>query len=399
MRAWIVVFICLLGFLPVRAQELSLWRSLTRSSFTTPQGMTHTLNFNLSRQLSISAAESYHHALLLSRHLPPDQFVIMGNPTKSAFDVKHLDPRAIYPDLPFLKTSRQTANYMVKQTNRLYIRETKQLSAVWEAIHTYMPTFQQLAAKLPQPENIPQWLAADVPQHTKNLFIGEIHNYSEIPQAIADCLAPLRARFAARKIFLFTEFLPEGYHWNPSDLPNIPKNLEIHSPVWKAAQEQQMEVIGLEPDFVLKNKTFVYYTNRDNEKAERSIWGTLEGVRIRNERWNKLLAAYREKNPDALFIIYTGAGHSLYNLPFSLAQTPAGGAPYVVAFYPKQMEVMDFSENIPMQIITEKTGPLERLSGTVNFPQKVLYWDSAVLSRVSGFNARIKVDVNLLKDR
>lgn len=141
------------------------------------------------------------------------------------------------------------------------------------------------------------------------------------------------------------------------------------------AIEENISVIGLEPDFIIKDDCDVFFLNRKGQYRKESTWATLEGVRIRNEKWNVLLQQYREQHPDALFIVYTGAGHSLYNYPFTLSTQHPQQSTYVVTFSPdKHLKLTgDNSMFSAAQYVPAKyTGPLEKLLPNADFPQPVL---------------------------
>ena len=129
-----------------------------------------------------------------------------------------------------------------------------------------------------------------------------------------------------------------------------------------------------------------------------SIWATLEGVRLRNERWINTLSSYRTKYPDALFIVYTGADHALYNRPFSLATHFPQEQTFVTALYPdKGTDFISDGKWWHVPSMTEKSylGPLEQIHKQADFPQPVLKWSTPQLSQIAGFDVRIKIPVKL----
>ena len=100
---------------------------------------------------------------------------------------------------------------------------------------------------------------------------------------------------------------------------------------------------------------------------------------------------YRQKNPDALFIVYTGSAHSYYNFPFSLAKR-----------FPKETT---FMLDLTMDLLRSDKGiiygkdHLERLDEGFYFPQPVLKWNSPDLIQLSGFDARIKLPLEQKRNR
>ena len=240
-----------------------------------------------------------------------------------------------------------------------------------------------------QPTNLAEWTAQQITSTTQNLFIGEIHGHPEIPQFVDELLPLLHAQNPDRKIFLFTEFLQD---LEGQDAPLKDKLIEMQDMhhkiyLWETAEQLDIPLIGLESqkwpyDYKLLkvNPQVGIYTGfvRTGE--------TLEGLRIRNDHWHKILQTYRQQNPDALFVVYTGSAHSLYYYPFSLAKR-----------FPKETTLMldltmeEFREG---NSVTRATDHLELLDpNNMSFPQPVLKWSSPDLIQLSGFNIRIKVPV------
>lgn len=398
MRKWILLILTTCwGLSSLQANGAGpLWRSWYQTTFTSPSGITRTLNFNLSRQLNIRLAESYKQALALYDQLPEEQFVLIGEPIKRSAHTQDLDPQKIYPELPFLQTSQQTGNLISARSNRLYKTEATKVEGLWQNIERCLPQFEKKARELKQPENASQWLAQTLPDNTLDFFMGEIHGHPEIRQAVSETITYLHQRFPTRPIFLFTEFLPSQHQWNNQTSPQeIPAFLSSYFPIWERATQQHIPVIGLEPDFALPSKALMHHIGPDRRIFWQSIWASLEGVRLRNAHFAKILEQYRQNYPTALFIIYTGAAHVFYNYPFSLSAKREKGSTFVATFHPNVSERMNYSKRIAEQEITTQTGPLEKFAPLIAFPQPVLYWEDNDLIQTSGFNVRLKIKVDL----
>ena len=73
--------------------------------------------------------------------------------------------------------------------------------------------------------------------------------------------------------------------------------------------QANIQTVGLEPEFLkqLEEDLILGLFQRQN------IWCTLEGIRLRNLYWHNILQQERAKHPNALFILYAGNAHLLYN--------------------------------------------------------------------------------------
>ncbi len=196
---------------------------------------------------------------------------------------------------------------------------------------------------------------------------------------------------------MFTEFLPENFIWtgrNPR-IFTIPDYLQKFFPLWDQALKAQITTIGLELPAAVDDMCVVRYLTSDDNLDKQSVWASLEGVRLRNERWEKTLARYREQHPNALFIIYTGANHSLYNRPFTLANMP-GEQPFVSVLYPTHYESFAPAGRFSGKIVAKPMrGPLEKLVDQLDLQHPIVKWESADLAQLAGFDVRIKIPVQL----
>ena len=255
------------------------------------------------------------------------------------------------------------------------------------------------ANQVAQPEDPTLWLAAQIPLEANQIFLGEVHGYPEIKQTVRELIGIIRQIQPRRQIILFTEFLPEKFTWEgPSSQGHIPTYLHKYIPIWNTAIQNRISVVGLEPRPVIQSHCTCSYTAPNGQTHNQlPIWATLEGVRVRNEHWMSILSQYREQYPDALFIMYTGAYHALYNCPFSLAANYPKETTFIAALYPdKKYKYTSPGKGQAATLIESPySGPLEYLTQQADFPQPALKWSSHQLSKVAGFDARIKISVKL----
>ena len=192
----------------------------------------------------------------------------------------------------------------------------------------------------------------------------------------------LRFRQPNREILLFTEFLPENKIWGKTiDEPLLP----LHKTIWRAATAANIPVIGMEPEFVEKSiDATVNYRLAFGGYEEEFAWATIEGARLRNKRWLETLRAYRKNHPNALFVIYTGAGHVEYTEPYSLGRELAGENTLVAEIYPRVIRSeygrgKDFLID-DFDVMTQGA-----------FPQRILWFADPAIAQRAGFNIRVKI--------
>ncbi|MBR4592022.1 MAG: hypothetical protein IKO35_02300, partial [Elusimicrobiaceae bacterium] len=186
---------------------------------------------------------------------------------------------------------------------------------------------------VPAGEEIP-WLVEQIEPDTQYLLVGEEHGFREIQNAVGDLLVSLRRQMPEREIILFTEFWPEGlstleddfYDENfvltPAYIKQVRRGSQYTKLISSREELKELPIVGLEPSFVAEpgsSGRFVEKYNMSIEKFEKTgLWATLEGVRLRNRAWLQTIRTYRQKYPNALFVVYAGSGHLSYDMPYSL---------------------------------------------------------------------------------
>ena len=398
MKKQIVLCFCLLACVPATlAQRLpAKWMPWSKETVQHLQGTRALQNINISRQLDRRLSQSYRQAKQIHSQLPVGHTPIMGEPIQQIFHPEELDPATLYPDQTFLKTHKQTGRYLAARNNRLFVQEMKRMKKIWTQIETNLPRLKQEAAATKQPSQQVQWLVQQIAPQTTQLFIGEEHGYPEIRQFVAQLVSHLRAQQPTRPIILLTEFLPENFAWtHHAKTRHIPSVFHQYFAIWDQVLEQQVPVIGLEHPLAVDDNCTVRYLDGNGKLTKQTVWASLEGVRLRNERWQKTLQQYRANFPDALFIIYAGADHVMYNRPFTLAAN-ATEKPFVAILYPNQRLAYEPKGRFAGTMVAKPVkGPLERLVDNLDLQNPVVKWTSPDLPAIAGFDVRIKVPVDL----
>ncbi len=238
----------------------------------------------------------------------------------------------LYPGMEEILTSdKQLSNYFVLRNNRETLKAGRQLQKQLQLLYEQIPVLKQHQTIIEHnPAYDLTWLQEQIPTDISYLLIGEIHTYPVIQENIARFLPLIRQKFPDREIFLLTEFLPDGTAYGKGlQTPRDPDR--AYNQIWLAAMESNIQTIGLEPKFlnaVEEDLVIDFFKRKD-------MWSTLEGRRHRNNYWKHIVEQARQQHPNALFIIYAGSGHVLYNEPFSLGTSLASQAEtFMISFIP-----------------------------------------------------------------
>ena len=135
------------------------------------------------------------------------------------------------------------------------------------------------------------------------MLIGEERGSQQVTETITKLLKEIRAAHPddSQRIILFSESYPEGFRFDFMDESTALLD-RLEDPILRTAGDLEIPVIGLEPQFVTSHPV----------GADVKI----EGIRLRHERWLKTIRDYRERYPDALFIVQAGRGHISYYEPY-----------------------------------------------------------------------------------
>ena len=287
------------------------------------------------------------------------------------------DPMQLYPNAPFLKNEDHLTLYFLSQISRRTAQLSPQLQRQQEQLDQLLPQLVQAKTPIdhPQEQDI-AWLAKQIPADTSFLLLGEAHGYPEIAFNVVKLLKELQ-QTQDRPVLLFTEFLPENAVWgvNMHDT-RLPK----YAPAWEMARLMSIPVIGLEPPFVENNL-------RTTSEFERNIWCSIEGTRLRNNRWLTLLRHAREHFPQALIVVYGGAFHMAYDWPYSLGKQLENEHPFVVTFYPTHLYRTDGN-------VTYATSPFDLNTQGLLAQERILQFTDKELAKVAGFDVQLKIPLS-----
>ncbi|WP_428048953.1 hypothetical protein [Candidatus Avelusimicrobium caledoniensis] len=293
-------------------------------------------------------------------------------------------PKALYPQAPFLTNQNQLTNYFLAQNNRQLSKQLPFYQRYLQDVGTHVEDFFRNQQNITHEQELDMfWLAMQISPQISNLLIAEIHGFPEIAFNVAKLLEELKELQPQREIFVFTEFLPEGKIWGD---PDLRPRLRSYIPAWQFASILDIPVIGLEPQFVEDNLDLTLSASAQGE----IIWASPEALRLRNQRWLALIRSYREKYPNALFVIYAGEAHITYSRPHSLGQKLAGPSTFVAGIYPQ------YDPNCPDRRHMLDTSPFDQVTNSNFATQRVLKFTDPKLVRLAGFDAQIKVP--LLRD-
>ena len=326
----------------------------------------------------------------------PQHIDFLGEPIRRVRRAKDMPTHRVYADKPFLTTRRQTANYMAAKSNRAYLKESKHVLEWIKQLKNHLPQMQKAARQTAdlQAENFIPWLTEQIPARTTTLFVGEMHGFKEIHQSVEMLLISLHEQNPNREIILFTEFLPKDFQWS-EDVRPYSLALPDYAPIWQQAARKGIPVIGLEEEVSFYDFCDVEGIDPQGNVKVISQWAHLEGMRIRNESWTDTLTAYRKKYPHALFVVYTGAAHSSYYFPYSLSTALHNERPFVLTLYPDKYFKLNGRGLIGQMVAATHEEPLEALTKHIMFKQAVLQFKDPELSRLAGFDVRLKIPINL----
>ena len=296
----------------------------------------------------------------------------------------------VYATTDFLTTNKQRAKYFLTRQNRETIRQIPFFQNYAVTIREHLDKLRQHMHDLsPAPLSLPDAssLTAVISPKTSYFLLGEIHNVPAIRNQVINILQALRTKHPKKQIFLFTEFLPKEQTWQPNS-PNTP--FENYLPVWQAAYELNIPVIGLDPQYVFDNLTATIELESNSlaqlELTAKAVnmWTTLEGIRLRNKDWLSTLKKYREQYPQALFIVYGGAVHFDYAFPFSIGQSLAGPSTHVTILQPEKAR--DRHGNL-----TNKFSLFDQVSDDHFTQYQLVRITHKKLAKLAGFDTRWRV--------
>ena len=367
-------------------EAISRFLSLKPAPVSFEQDISRALYDNMLKSYQVARSVQYNLDTPYLCNILPSKKIIGALNTTTTFSET---ASAMYPNIPHITTPEQIANIFLANNNNLAPVEQQRMAGWLSLLAQKVPALKEETTNLVQPQNLSSWLAQQIPSETKTLFIGELHRKENIKQFIRQLLPQLRASHPDTPIFLFTEFLPSRFEWMPFHNPAT----HPYGTVFQTSLQENITVIGLEPQYVQDNFLFLEYKNRAGQKQKVSIWTSLEGMRLRNEHYTSILQEYRRTYPDALFIVYTGAAHVQYNSPFSLSKDLSPQETFVVSLYPAQRLGLTPAESQSLNLrpfYTSLTSEFDFATGGT-FPQQVLYWQTKDSARAAGFDVQLKL--------
>ena len=367
--------------------------------------------YKVSAQLSKRAKRTFKQAQHLEKELYKETILASLHRDQasryiiSPLNIETLDE--LYPHMKgILSTANQLNNYFLSQNNRQILKyatdETAHLLLLQQNIE-YLKQTQVRTPKKIQREM--QWLTKQIPANTDYLLLGEIHDIPEIYTSLMSLAQELRKKFGKRPIIWVTEFLPESM--TPDTLDERTKQMPMPImllKLWTTLKAKQIPVIGLEPWVVFATDKKEATSSFKNYLHHRSlsIWETWEGIRIRNEFWEKQIAEIRAQNPKALIILHAGFGHLNYTLPHSIgAKLRNKGRTFNVSLVPGysplyQTETIKALQQIeelaPLPCPTDGFIPVSMFDIVTrgNFPQQALQFGPADWY-ITGFDVQLKI--------
>lgn len=309
-------------------------------------------------------------------------------PGKGVTSLLKADPKALYPDAPFLQNDEEMLTaYALARFNREQISRAAKVQAHYQAVLAHMQDFAQAKTRITHaPDEDVSWLVSQIPQNTSYLLVGEYHLDEGVMGEITSLVYQLRLRQPKRQIIVLSEYLQQGTLWD-SSIP-IPKPAQW---MFGKFNELGIPVIGLEPAFVKSNRDFNIVgpsfidSNGQKHIYQNRFWATGEGVRLRNERYLKTIRQIHQKFPDALLVLHAGAGHVEYSQPYSLGDALAGPNTQVISFRPEKIQN------------TEKPGafipyisPFDNMTNHQFVKDRILQFNDPTLTKLSGANILVR---------
>ena len=202
---------------------------------------------------------------------------------------------------------------------------------------------------------------------------------------------------------LFTEFLPKGFVWEGT----VPSNFKWYSDLkiagfcdknyrrlWNHAQELDIPSVGLEPVYSCLSSdlcaSFVRGDSKRVKKKEITFDASLTGIKYRNENFVNTLQRYHKEYPDALFVVYAGAGHIEYHAFDSVSAQFEPEKTFVLDFHPSAKRIAK-KLNISEAFAQEWGHPIRAFTKAGDFPQNFQLFDKE-LAPIAGVDALIRLE-------
>ena len=177
----------------------------------------------------------------------------------------------------------------------------------------------------------------------KLVFFGETHHHDEIQYNLASLLNEIRQQNPNRRIVLFTEFidLPPAqagsrntiatYYRRVPETPLEPITFKHSDQIGYALSFFFVALMRNVEVYPLEDPTQFKMFHQNMTKAE---FLSLFALSERNKIWARVIeekmTEIRKQDPEALFLVYAGVGHTSWLMPFALPKFFAGEHPVVL---------------------------------------------------------------------
>ncbi len=314
-----------------------------------------------------------------------------------------VSPEVLYPQVPFLQNQEQLGLYFLAQNNREQAHWYPKLVTWYQEIVRRLDDFKKNQLSITHPiEKDVSWIAQQLPEDISYLLLGECHYLPDIPQNVTELISYIhKVLQPEREIIVLTEFLPEMVTLgDPGPIVTVKTQINL----WKSLYEMEIPVIGMEPDFKFDDsgseiissepevatKSFYARISEDTDTdkildTSRQVASSLEGVRLRNARFMQIIKQTRQQHPDALLIIYTGAGHVEYSHPYSLGDALAGPTTRVISLGPAPVMIQGewYVAGTSFDVATNARFVFDRL----------VQFNDPELTRLSGADIRWRIPI------
>lgn len=192
--------------------------------------------------------------------------------------------------------------------------------------------------------------------------MGEYH-HPQITQTLQETLKSFAVRHPDKKIIVFSEFMEE-WGFDPEKAPLFKQYI---LPLEKAG----ISWVGLKESCPMKATVL-------SEEYNMPVQAILMGLKTRNEHWISIIKKWRQKYPDALFIIHAGAAHVDYWEPYSVSQRFTQEESFVIHFIPFFNGFFQYASE-----------PFHQATNYIFYRPGVLRWKTPRAARLAGFDMQV----------
>lgn len=225
------------------------------------------------------------------------------------------------------------------KNDALIVRNLQKFIADFKRFHANGQQIVQAIDSRVFQQNIPY--GTYLPKDLHTLYVGEIHDVKGIASEVIRLIRSVKKLYPNRRIYLATEFLPaqEEKPFSLDEALTSPAAVDDRlnglprttSRVLYAALREGIPVVGLEEERAMFQEVMKETQVLPTLQMYEEYAVSLVGMRFRNRAWAKRLRALRAADPDAIIIVYAGAGHLAYNWDFNLPSL-VGGKSFVLIY-------------------------------------------------------------------